>query len=60
VRGSALDFCLLVTQRRHHADLDLRATGDDARRLLEIAQIFAGPPGPGRPATTSAGFEARV
>ena len=28
VSGSALDFCLLVTQRRHRDDVDLVATGD--------------------------------
>ncbi|WP_131766704.1 TIGR03084 family metal-binding protein [Candidatus Protofrankia californiensis] len=49
VTGPALDFCLLVTQRRHHADLDLQATGAAATRFLEIAQVFAGPPGAGRP-----------
>ncbi|AEH09505.1 MULTISPECIES: TIGR03084 family metal-binding protein [Protofrankia] len=49
ITGPALDFCLLVTQRRHHADLGLRATGATAARFLEIAQVFAGPPGPGRP-----------
>ena len=48
VRGSAYDFCLLVTQRRHRADLDLVATGPDADRWLDIAQAFAGPPGAGR------------
>lgn len=48
VTGSALDFCHLVTQRRPRAQLDLRAEGDDARRWLEIAQAFAGPPGVGR------------
>jgi uncharacterized protein (TIGR03084 family) len=47
VTGSALDFCLLVTQRVHRHDTDLVATGD-AERWLEIAQAFAGPPGPGR------------
>ena len=46
--GTALDFCLLVTQRRHRADLDLEATGADVDRWLEIAQAFAGPPGDGR------------
>lgn len=46
--GPALDFCLLVTQRRHRSDLDLRATGPTASRWLEVAQAFAGPPGPGR------------
>jgi uncharacterized protein (TIGR03084 family) len=49
VTGPALDFCLLVTQRRHRADLALTADGADADRWLDIAQAFAGPPGPGRP-----------
>ena len=48
VVGSAYDFCLLVTQRRHRADTDLVATGADAERWLGIAQAFAGPPGAGR------------
>lgn len=48
VHGSAYDFCLLVTQRGHITDLDLTAEGMDAQKWLEIAQAFAGPPGPGR------------
>jgi uncharacterized protein (TIGR03084 family) len=48
VTGPALDFCLLVTQRRHRADLALQATGPDADRWLDVAQAFAGPPGSGR------------
>ena len=48
VRGSAHDFCLRVTQRRHRDDLDLVAVGPDANHWLDIAQAFAGPPGPGR------------
>ena len=52
VRGSAYDFCLRVTQRRHRDDLDLTAVGPDADRWLDIAQAFAGPPGDGREATT--------
>lgn len=48
VRGSAYDFCRLATQRVHRADTDLVATGPGAERWLEIAQAFAGPPGPGR------------
>ena len=48
VTGSALDFCLLVTQRRNRKDLDLAATGPQADRWLDIAQAFAGPPGEGR------------
>ena len=53
VSGSAYDFCLLVTQRRHRADTDLVAVGDDAERWLGIAQAFAGPPGGGRNAETA-------
>jgi uncharacterized protein (TIGR03084 family) len=48
VIGSAADFCLLITRRRHHADLDLRAVGDDAEQWLEFAQAYAGPPSAGR------------
>ncbi|WP_432186142.1 TIGR03084 family metal-binding protein [Streptomyces sp. Tue6028] len=48
VTGPALDFCLLVTQRAHRADLAVRADGTDADRWLDIAQAFAGPPGTGR------------
>lgn len=48
VTGPALDFCLLVTQRAHRADLALTAAGPDADRWLDIAQAFAGPPGAGR------------
>jgi len=48
VTGSAYDFCLLVTQRGHRADLDLDAQGADADAWLDIAQAFAGPPGTGR------------
>jgi uncharacterized protein (TIGR03084 family) len=49
VTGPALDFALLVTQRVHRADTALAATGEGAARWLEIAQAFAGVPGPGRP-----------
>jgi uncharacterized protein (TIGR03084 family) len=48
VAGPALDFCLLVTQRRHPDDLGLTVTGEAARRWVPIAQAFAGPPGTGR------------
>lgn len=50
VRGSALDFCLLVTQRRHLDDTDLSVTGPVAQRWMSIAQAFAGPAGTGRAA----------
>ncbi|MFI5608019.1 TIGR03084 family metal-binding protein [Amycolatopsis sp. NPDC051903] len=46
--GSAVDFCLVITRRRHHADTDLVATGADVEEWLGIAQAFAGPPGEGR------------
>jgi len=49
VTGTALDFCLLVTQRRHRDDLDLIVDGQAAQEWMAIAQAFAGPPGPGRP-----------
>jgi uncharacterized protein (TIGR03084 family) len=48
VTGPALDFALLVTQRRHHTDLALHTQGDLAREWLTVAQAFAGPPGAGR------------
>jgi uncharacterized protein (TIGR03084 family) len=48
VRAPALDFCLVVTQRRHPADTALIATGPVARQWISIAQAFAGAPGPGR------------
>ncbi|WP_197382683.1 TIGR03084 family metal-binding protein [Mycolicibacterium mengxianglii] len=48
VTGAAEDFCLLVTQRRPPAELDVTAVGVDAERWLSIAQAFAGPPGVGR------------
>lgn len=51
LRGPALDFCLLVTQRRHREDLALVAEGPVAEQWLPIAQAFAGPPGPGRAAS---------
>ncbi|MEY2421262.1 MAG: hypothetical protein QOI95_1329 [Acidimicrobiaceae bacterium] len=48
VTGPALDFCLVVTQRRHLADTALEAQGPLAEEWLSIAQAFAGPPGTGR------------
>lgn len=48
VRGPALDFCLVVTQRRHVADTALVVEGDAAREWISIAQAFAGDAGTGR------------
>ena len=54
VTGPALDFCLLVTQRRHRNDLGLAIEGPAAIEWMAIAQAFAGAPGPGRPPRRSA------
>lgn len=48
VAGPAEDFVLAVTQRRHIADTALSVTGPVAQSWMEIAQAFAGAPGPGR------------
>ena len=48
VTGPVLDFCLVVTRRRHVADTDLAVEGPVASTWMEIAQAFAGPPGSGR------------
>ncbi|MCR6488893.1 TIGR03084 family metal-binding protein [Amycolatopsis sp. OK19-0408] len=40
IRGSALDFCLRVTQRRPLAETDLTAMGEDAQTWLEVARVF--------------------
>jgi len=48
VRASALDFALVVTQRRHLDDTMLEVEGPHAAAWMRIAQAFAGPPGPGR------------
>ncbi len=44
VAGSALDFCLVTSQRRNVAQTGLVIEGDIARDWLEMAQLFAGPP----------------
>ena len=48
VTGSALDFCLVVTQRRHLDDTDLSVAGAAAAEWMGIAQAFAGGVGTGR------------
>ncbi len=48
VTGPAEDFCLLITQRAHRADLCLVATGAGADAWLDRAQAFAGSSGEGR------------
>lgn len=59
VQGPALDFCLVVTQRRHIADTALTVRGPAASQWLTIAQAFAGPPGPGRPPRATGAAERR-
>jgi uncharacterized protein (TIGR03084 family) len=48
ITAPALDFCFLVTQRRHLDDLDVTAVGPVAEQFLRVAQAFAGLPGSGR------------
>lgn len=47
VRGSAEEFCLVVTQRRNVRDTALDYAGEGATSWLPIAQCFAGPPADG-------------
>jgi uncharacterized protein (TIGR03084 family) len=47
VTGSALEFALVVVQRRHWRDTTLEITGA-ATDWIDIAQAYAGPPGTGR------------
>jgi len=44
IEGSALDFCLTVTQVRNVKDTGLDVQGENANAWMEIAQCFAGPP----------------
>jgi len=48
VSGDALDFCLVVTQRRHRDDTRLEVRGPAATQWIAIAQAFAGAAGTGR------------
>lgn len=52
IKGAALDFCLVVTQRRHFRDTRLEVQGAVAQSWLVHAQCFAGPPATGPPAGT--------
>jgi len=55
ISGTALDFCLLVTQRRLLEDLPLTVIGDAAQEWMSIAQAFAG--GPSLTAESRRGLE---
>jgi len=48
ITGTAEDFCLRVTQRRHRDDTALVTTGPLADDWMNHAQCFAGPPTDGR------------
>lgn len=43
ITGSAEDFCLVVTQRRHVSQTDLVVEGETASEWIHMAQAFAGP-----------------
>jgi uncharacterized protein (TIGR03084 family) len=49
VRGTAEEFCLVVAQRRHRRETGLTVVGPVADAWLDVAQVYAGAPGPGRP-----------
>ena len=44
IEGTAEDFCMVVTQVRNIADVDLTLTGAVAMDWMSKAQCFAGPP----------------
>ena len=48
IAGPAVDFCRVVTHRRHVDDTGLTLVGPAAREWMLVAQAFAGPPAPGR------------
>lgn len=51
IRGPALDFCLVCTQRRNPADTALEVTGPLACEWIDHAQAFAGAATDQRPAS---------
>ena len=56
IEGSAVDFCMTVTQTRHVADTALKVTGPVATEWMSIAQCFAGAPSdPPPPGTRKSG-----
>ncbi len=44
IKGSAVEFCQVVTQVRNIADTSLKMVGTTATSWMAIAQCFAGPP----------------
>jgi len=50
IKGTATEFCQIVTQVRNVLDTNLIVLGDTAKQWMELAQCFAGPPeNPPRP-----------
>lgn len=47
VRGTALDFCLVITQRRPSHGMQLFTVGSVATEWMSFGQAAAGPPGSG-------------
>jgi uncharacterized protein (TIGR03084 family) len=60
IRGTMLDFCLLVVRRRHLADTSLKVRGMGAEAWMAVAQAFAGPPGRGREPLGPGGFSSGI
>lgn len=44
IKGSASEFCQVITQTRNIADTSLHVKGSNAHHWMNIAQCFAGPP----------------
>jgi len=44
VKGDAVQFCHVVTQGRNIGEVSLEVKGEPAKKWMEIAQCFAGPP----------------
>lgn len=54
ISGSVLEFCQVVAQLRSPQDTNLQVRGEVARKWMNIAQCFAGPPSkPPMPGTRS-------
>lgn len=51
IRGQAGEFCRVAARRRYWKDTNLCVEGNEARRFIEIAQAYGGPPGSGRKTT---------
>lgn len=60
VTGPAVDFCFLVTRRRHRDDLAITASGAEADRWVSLAQAYRGSPGQGRAPGQFATTDART